>query len=387
MVRIVVVLLFLGLCAAATQASAAGTEAKAEPALSVVGKHDGDRPEDFRFRMGEAMQIKVTAAAADPVAAAWARSKTQALVLYFDGIRIAGLSAPPTKLDDGQLLLNFPLLRNAEDDASRTAWDSLLKSKHSYLMAMAPSLGVGDDLPMAVHSEPALQFYVASGTVILLTLGGGLVILVLAYVYLVRGTTMLFDQDSQCFSLGKSQMAFWGLVVLLSFVGVWIVTGTMEHIPPQVLILLGISGATGLGSVVIGNNKTSALANQVADKTESKNALDNERQQLEADAAPADAIRLAAVKAAIDAHERAIADATAQLRPGRSKGFWRDICDDGNGLSFHRLQVVAWTLVLGVVFIRSVAQVMSMPEFSETLLSLLGISNATYLGFKIPEKP
>ena len=27
----------------------------------------------------------------------------------------------------------------------------------------------------------------------------------------------------------------------------------MERIPPQVLILLGISGATGLGSVVIGD--------------------------------------------------------------------------------------------------------------------------------------
>ena len=70
----------------------------------------------------------------------------------------------------------------------------------------------------------------------------------------------------------------------------------------------------------------------------------------------------------------------------RSAGFWQDICDDGNGLSFHRLQVVIWTAVLGVVFVGSVSRTMSMPEFSDTLLTLLGISNGTYLGFKIPEK-
>ena len=56
------------------------------------------------------------------------------------------------------------------------------------------------------------------------------------------------------------------------------------------------------------------------------------------------------------------------------------------GMSFHRVQVVIWTVVLGAVFIRSVTNGMSMPEFSETLLALLGISNGIYLGFKIPEK-
>jgi hypothetical protein len=50
------------------------------------------------------------------------------------------------------------------------------------------------------------------------------------------------------------------------------------------------------------------------------------------------------------------------------------------------LQVVIWTLVLGVVFVVSVIQTMSMPEFPGSLLILMGVSNVTYLGFKIPEK-
>ncbi|HSL02253.1 MAG TPA: hypothetical protein VK901_01770 [Nitrospiraceae bacterium] len=81
-----------------------------------------------------------------------------------------------------------------------------------------------------------------------------------------------------------------------------------------------------------------------------------------------------------------IAELSLPPAPAQSAGFWQDICDDGNGMSFHRVQVVIWTVVLGTVFIRSVANGMSLPEFSETLLALLGMSNGTYLGFKIPEK-
>ena len=42
--------------------------------------------------------------------------------------------------------------------------------------------------------------------------------------------------------------------------------------------------------------------------------------------------------------------------------------------------------VLGVLFVYSVWNRLSMPEFSAMLLGLLGISDGTYLGFKIPER-
>jgi hypothetical protein len=45
-----------------------------------------------------------------------------------------------------------------------------------------------------------------------------------------------------------------------------------------------------------------------------------------------------------------------------------------------------WTLVLGVIFCVSVYNSLEMPEFSATLLGLMGISSGTYLGFKVPEK-
>jgi len=71
---------------------------------------------------------------------------------------------------------------------------------------------------------------------------------------------------------------------------------------------------------------------------------------------------------------------------GHSQGLLRDILRDGSGYSFHRFQIFAWTIVLGIIFVSSVYNNLTMPEFSTTLLGLMGISSGTYIGFKFPEK-
>jgi hypothetical protein len=372
--------------------AAAGEESPAKSEFMIAGKGEAGKPEDFRFRLGETLHIKASGELADKVANEW--GKTRSLALYFDGVHISDLKSPPQQVDSGKtLLLDFALVRNAEDDASREAWNSLFRQKRGYLMTMQPSLATGGELPLVVRSAQPLQFYVASDMAIRLTLGGCLATLLVSYWYLVRRTRMLCDEGTSTYSLGKSQMAFWGILVLLSFVGVWILTGMMERIPPQVLILLGVSGATGLSAVVIGNSKKAEIQNAITEKQAGLAELREEEQKLVEQQAgapdtfsPASQDRLVAIRVEIASRSKEMDASARQLAGGVSRGFWRDICNDGNGVSFHRLQVVVWTMVLGAVFIRTVAQVMSMPEFSETLLSLLGISNATYLGFKIPEK-
>jgi hypothetical protein len=349
------------------------------------------KPEDFRFKLGESLQIRATGSVVEQIKTEW--KKTKALALYFDGVRIADLKSPPQQVEVGELWLNFNLHRDANDDNNRKAWDTLFKKKDAYEMTIEqPALGIGSDLPLVVDSAKPLQFYVATATSINLTLLVCLAILGVAYWYVAKRTPMLRDADTGYYSLGKSQMAFWGFLVLLSFAGVWFLTGTMERIPPQALILLGISGATGLSAVVIGNSKKAETKTQLAGKKTKLTELRQEEQKLQEQQASspttfsqASQDRMAAVKREIDAISKEIDELFKQLSPGESKGFWQDICDDGNGASFHRLQVVIWTMVLGAVFIQTVAQVMSMPEFPQTLLTLLGISNATYLGFKIPE--
>ena len=42
--------------------------------------------------------------------------------------------------------------------------------------------------------------------------------------------------------------------------------------------------------------------------------------------------------------------------------------------------------MLGIIFMSSVYNNLTMPEFSPTLLGLMGLSAGTYIGFKFPEQ-
>jgi hypothetical protein len=69
---------------------------------------------------------------------------------------------------------------------------------------------------------------------------------------------------------------------------------------------------------------------------------------------------------------------------GAFRNFMYDILGDNGNISFHRFQIAVWTLVLGIVFVMHVLGELAMPEFSATILGLMGISSGTYLGFKLP---
>lgn len=347
--------------------------------LAIVGKGKGEKPDDFRFKMGESVKIKATGQNAAKVRTELNKAAgSKALKLYLDYVRMDNLTVSAVEVGN-ELLLSTHLARNANDDDNRKAWDTLLRKQDSYLMTLPVALALGNESPLAVQSALPFQFYVASDATILWTLGIGLVIFLVAYYLLAKNRTVLRDARDGYYSLGKSQMAFWGLLVALTFAGIWIVTGSMERIPPQVLILLGISGATGLGAIVIGESKKAGIQSAITKLQEEQQKLEKEELTVAAAFPLASKERLQAIKSEMQILSQ-------QLVSSGSEGFWSDICNDGNGLSFHRLQVVMWTVILGVVFVWSVAQVMSMPEFPETLLILLGISAGTYLGFKIPEK-
>ena len=65
-----------------------------------------------------------------------------------------------------------------------------------------------------------------------------------------------------------------------------------------------------------------------------------------------------------------------------SSGFWADVLSDANGYSFHRCQIIAWIILLGITFVWSVYHYVAMPNFSGGVLALMGISAGTYLGFE-----
>jgi hypothetical protein len=302
-------------------APAAFAQTTPQPPLVLANKED-------TVKLGSPLYLRAQGDLTETVRKELA-SATGVVTLYLDGIRMENLKARHYKDDASGLTFAFDLVRNADDEKNRKSWDALFAIRHAYLMDVLPSITIGKDAQRQIDANETFKLYVAAAEIIYGILAVALAIILATFIVLVRRKSpMLLDTETGHFSLGKSQMMFWGLIVVLTFFGVWLLTTSMERIPAQALVLLGISAGTGLGAVLMGNTKTSSPPT----------------------------------------------------------GFWSDIINDGTGPSFHRLQVVIWTLVLGAVFIRAVMQTISMPEFSETLLVLMGISNGTYLGFKIAEK-
>jgi len=83
--------------------------------------------------------------------------------------------------------------------------------------------------------------------------------------------------------------------------------------------------------------------------------------------------------------ERSTAISRYRKLTNQSEGWFVDILSDANGVSFHRFQLFGWTLILGGVFAAGAYGELNMPVFDTTLMGLLGLSAATYLGLKVPE--
>jgi hypothetical protein len=204
------------------------------------------------------------------------------------------------------------------------------------------------------------------------------------------------------YNLGRAQMAFWFFLIYASYVAIWLITGALDTITTSLLALMGISAGTALGEAMIDNGKDTAKTNRVNDLSAEKVALEQSisetQPQLEAaneaastalaDQSNRDALnrQLTDSRTRLGQIEQQLRTLSAQQSATVSSGFLRDILSDSSGYSFHRFQIFAWTLVLGIIFISSVYNSLSMPEFSPTLLGLMGLSAGTYIGFKFPEQ-
>ena len=62
----------------------------------------------------------------------------------------------------------------------------------------------------------------------------------------------------------------------------------------------------------------------------------------------------------------------APVAPPLTTGFLEDLLTDSDGISFHRFQIVMWTLMLGFVFSVSVWRELKMPAFDTSLLRAHG---------------
>ena len=194
------------------------------------------------------------------------------------------------------------------------------------------------------------------------------------------------------FSLARFQMALWFVTIVCAVLFAYAVTGDISPVPQGALILMGIGAGTAVSAAAIDVNGLPGTLAEYRQLKKQQAVLEQRVQALDAAVQVAD--RQADPKAGELRGQLKAAQAEAEVNLPKlrafeipaSRGFFTDILADGNGVAFHRLQVFAWTMIFWVVFIFTLIYKITLMDFDVTALALMGISGATYLGFKLQEQ-
>ncbi|MGI9066046.1 MAG: coiled-coil domain-containing protein [Pyrinomonadaceae bacterium] len=334
-----------------------------------------------------------------------AKNDTSKLVPYINGRAIIGNypeAILPTKNH-----LQFHLQLTPEN---KDVWIDLLGEPNALHRPVAFSVGpegVGpfDSKIDKSNRVPLTIISPVYGLVALFVILGTLFILI----WLARSTNLIRERGAvkvpgklKPYNLGRSQMAFWFFLVYASYTAIWLVTDALDTITPSLLGLMGISAGTALGEALIDSGKDESNDAQLQAVVAEKQALEQSIPDLQAqlNAVSAKATPTLEDTTSRDSLNKQLQDSRTRLSqitqqiealtPPESRavssGFLRDILADSTGYSFHRFQIFAWTIILGIIFVSAVYNSLNMPEFSPTLLGLMGLSSGTYIGFKFPEK-
>lgn len=336
------------------------------------------------------------------------------LVLFIDGQALKDIYPKSVGADN----VVYKLERTSD---SMDAWNTLLGHPR-FTRATKPvvvSAGLVDQGPLPAYdsarnpdslNKPNFKLIVYRWEWALIALGLLLVTVILFFKY---GTTNLLRDSGppnpppgklRPYSLAKAQVAWWFFIIVGSFLLIYLITGEFT-MTQQALILMGIGTGTALGASMIDSSKRTSADNELETLGPQRARLKAELELLDqqigdtentiaanvATVADRESLQLKKVARAgkfaeVNTVNVKIANAEAGLQKPTSEGPWTDFVTDANGPSFHRFQMIVWTILLGILFLAGVYSNLAMPEFSVALLALMGISAGTYLGFKVPEQ-
>jgi len=320
--------------------------------------------------------------------------------LFLDGREMVGIS-PLSRSANDSGALEFRLERTAESDAQ---WSDLLGSPHLgsafWNQPAVLSVGPSGGFPVAtqVTGFELIRFRPVwfGGSLVVVA-----VIVILAFYKGGAVSDMLRDGGKtqigkngrvlpRPYSLARCQMAAWFAVVIGSFFFIWLVTKDLSTITSTALVLIGMGAGTGIWAVAADGGKrrtrNNALEEAIAEKTALEQEIAGLNNQLAVVADKDLTEKRNAKQGVVQVLTARIADLTRRESMQPTSGVLADLLtDDYGNYALYRVQMLLWTVALIVIFVNQVWTRLSMPEFSTTLLALMGISSGTYLGFKLQE--
>ncbi len=184
-----------------------------------------------------------------------------------------------------------------------------------------------------------------------------ILVLVIISFYAVLKTNMLRDIGTDSggkalptlerpYSYSRVQLYWWTMIILISFVLLFLKTWYLLPLNVTTIVLLGLGAVVHIGGRMI----------------DQKDLNDDD-------------VELGTRK--------------QDERAGK-RSFFKDLLTDGSGVSVHRFQTLVFNIVFGVGFVSFFAMSLAARQypfidFSEWQLALLGVSSATYLGVKATE--
>jgi hypothetical protein len=327
------------------------------------------------------------------------------LGLYINDLYIRDLPAAPIAGRENAVMFHL-----ARTDANRDTWSALFARTSFSLKEHADcgkdtnnilrlTVGYEDGTQVGPSVDACLGYFPNAWSACLLLAGAA--VLIAVTLFLALTSSMLRDPgfpvggQKTTWSLARFQMALWFVTVVCGVLFTYAVTGDIAPIPDGVLILMGIGAGTAVSSfaidaVNIPGSKVDYEAVKLQESALSQAATTAKTNAEKARTAnPADPNIQALDKAAAEA-KAAADDISAKRRSFETRAtrhFFYDILSDGNGIAFHRLQVFAWTMTYWFMFIAALWHKITLIDFGVTQLALMGISGATYLGFKLSEAP
>lgn len=277
---------------------------------------------------------------AQATAALEALPSERTLVIFLDDVKVPGqgftISVRPPALEGEWATPVFPLESTADASSADGAnWRRILggpKAGGNREVRVSVAVSAADGTtPVQARIRERATFRVYDPAWLKV---GGLGILLLAGGIGMAGwhTGLLRDRGATSpFSLGRLQIAWWLVLTFGGFLFIWLLSGQWRGVMTTgTMALIGISATTGVAA-------------------------------------------------------RLIDDTPPASGGATSENFWLDIVSDGENPALHRLQLIAWTILLGGIFAWTVLWTFAFPDFDPNLLLLAGIVGGTYLGFKFKE--